>query len=69
MPDARSVGVFFAANGKFYVMGGRDANNIELPTPFEYDPVANTWTTKSAIYPDANTNNMRDAVLEALPYW
>jgi len=62
-PDTRSVGVFFPANGKFYVMGGRDANNIELPTPFEYDPVANTWTTKSATYPDGNTNNMACSVL------
>ena len=62
-PDARSVGVFFPGNGKFYVMGGRDANNVELTNPFEYDPVANTWTTKSATYPDANTNNMACSVL------
>ena len=34
-------------------MGGRDANNVELTNPFEYDPVANTWTTKSATYPDS----------------
>src|SRR5215472_10264764 len=58
MADTRSVGVFFPANGKFYVMGGRDVNNVELPNPFEYDPVANTWTTKAATYPDAFTNNM-----------
>jgi N-acetylneuraminic acid mutarotase len=62
-PDTRSVGVFFPANGKFYVMGGRDANNVELTNPFEYDPVANTWTTKSATYPDAFTNNMACGVL------
>jgi len=59
----RSVGVFFPANGKFYVMGGRDVNNIELTNPFEYDPAANSWTTKSATYPDANTNNMACGVL------
>jgi hypothetical protein len=61
--DTRSVGVFFPANGKFYVMGGRDVNNVELPNPFEYDPVANTWTTKSATYPDGFTNNMACGVL------
>jgi hypothetical protein len=59
----RSVGVFFPANGKFYVMGGRDVNNIELTNPFEYDPGSNSWTTKSATYPDANTNNMGCGVL------
>src|SRR5262249_22763106 len=62
-PDTRSVGVFFAANGKFYVMGGRDANNVELTNPFEYDPVTNTWTTKAATYPDAFTNNMACGIL------
>jgi hypothetical protein len=62
-PDTRSVGVFFPANGKFYVMGGRDANNVELPSPFEYDPGSNSWTTKSAMYPDGFTNNMACSVL------
>ena len=64
--DTRSVGVFFPANGKFYVMGGRDLNNVELLHPFEYDPATNSWTTKSATYPDgANlfTNNMACGVL------
>jgi len=61
--DTRSVGVFFPANGKFYVMGGRDENNVELTNPFEFDPVAHTWTTKSATYPDAFTNNMACGVL------
>ncbi len=61
--DTRSVGVFFPANGKFYVMGGRDVNNVELTHPLEYDPGSNMWTTKSATYPDANTNNMACSVL------
>jgi len=63
MADTRSVGVFFPANGKFYVMGGRDVNNVELPNPFEYDPASNSWTTKSATYPDGFTNNMACGVL------
>ena len=59
----RSVGVFFPDNGKFYVMGGRDVNNVEFTNPFEYDPGSNSWTTKSATYPDANTNNMACGVM------
>jgi hypothetical protein len=26
--------------------------------PFEYDPATNTWTSKSATYPDNQVNNM-----------
>ena len=44
-------------------MGGRDVNNVELTNPFEYDPAANSWTTKSATYPDTFTNNMACGVL------
>jgi Kelch motif len=61
--DTRPVGVFFPANGKFYVMGGRDVNNVELTSPLEYNPGSNSWTTKSATYPDAFTNNMACGVL------
>ena len=61
----RMVGVYFQANGKFYGMGGRasDAAGSEFTHPFEYDPVANSWTTKSATYPDAHVNNMACGVL------
>jgi hypothetical protein len=61
----RSAGVYFPANGKFYAMGGRssDAGGSEFTHPFEYDPVANTWTTKGATYPDTHTNNMACGVL------
>ena len=31
--------------------------------PFEYDPATNTWTTKSATFPDINVNNMACGVL------
>src|SRR6267142_5388578 len=58
-PDLPSVGtrlagVYFQANGKFYGMGGRssDAAGSEFTHPFEYDPGTNSWTTKSATYPD-----------------
>ena len=46
-------------------MGGRssDAAGSDFTHPFEYDPVANTWTTKSATYPDNQVNNMACGVL------
>jgi len=61
----RLVGVYFPANGKFYAMGGRasDAAGSEFTHPFEYDPGTNSWTTKSATYPDTHTNNMACGVL------
>src|SRR5262249_6567653 len=58
----RFSGVFFPANGKFYAMGGRDVNNIEFTNPFEYDPAGNSWTTKSATYPDGFVSNTECAV-------
>jgi hypothetical protein len=63
----RSVGVYFPANGKFYAIGGR-ASAADIPlgnftNPFEYDPATNTWTTKSASYPDTEVNNMACGVL------
>ena len=61
----RLVGVYFPANGKFYAMGGRSADTAgsDFTHPFEYDPVANSWTTKSATYPDTHVNNMACGVL------
>ena len=61
----RSVGVYFPANGKFYAMGGRssDLAGSDFMHPFEYDPAANTWTTKAATYPDNQVNNMACGVL------
>jgi len=66
MPVAgiRFSGVFFPANGKFYAMGGRDlqTGGTEFTHPFEYDPVANTWATKAATYPDPFVSNTECAV-------
>src|SRR5882672_470633 len=61
----RLAGVYFQANGKFYAMGGRasDLAGSEFTHPFEYDPGTNSWTTKSATYPDTHTNNMACGVL------
>ena len=64
-PAVRAVGVFFPANGKFYVMGGRssDVSGSEFTHPFEYDPATNTWSTKSATYPDNQVSDMACSVL------
>ena len=61
----RSVGVYFPANGKFYAMGGRSADTAgsDFTHPFEYNPAANTWTTKAATYADNQVNNMACGVL------
>ena len=61
----RSVGVYFPANGKFYAMGGRssDVAGSDFTHPFEYDPASNSWTTKSATFPDNQVNNMACGVL------
>ena len=61
----RMAGVFFPANGKFYAMGGRSSDNpgSEFTNPFEYDPGTNSWTIKSATYPDNHVNNMACGIL------
>ena len=61
----RMVGVFFPANGKFYAMGGRSPTQLAASslTRLNMIPVANSWTTKSATYPDTHVNNMACGVL------
>src|ERR1044071_7175422 len=61
----RGVGVFFPANGRFYTMGGRSSDTAgnDFTHPFEYNPTTNSWTTKSATFPDVTVNNMACGVL------
>jgi hypothetical protein len=61
----RMVGVFFPGNGKFYAMGGRssDSPGSEFTHPYEYDPGSNSWSIKSATYPDNHVNNMACSIL------
>ena len=56
----RMVGVYFYFNSKFYAMGGRSMDGVgnDFTHPFEYDPASNTWTIKSATYPDNQVSNM-----------
>ncbi len=67
MPSAgvRMVGVYFPANGKFYAVGGRSMDGVgnDFTHPFEYDPGANSWTIKSASYPDNQVSNLACGVL------
>ena len=47
-------------------MGGEltdEVSNTEFTHPYEYDPTTNTWTIKSATYPDREVNNMACGVL------
>jgi hypothetical protein len=68
----RMVGIYFNANSKFYALGGRSMDGVgnDFIHPFEYDPVSNSWTIKSATYPDNQVNNMACGVLTDLgtPY-
>ena len=68
----RATGVYFPANGRFYVMGGRtsDAFGSEMTTPYEYNPKTNTWKFKTAPLPDNQVCNMACGVLnvDRTPY-
>jgi hypothetical protein len=59
----RTVGVLFTDG--FYVVGGRSADGIgnDLPHPFKYDVGTNTWSIKSATYPDNQVSDMACGVL------
>ena len=59
----RMVGVFFYP--KFYAMGGRSMDGVgnDFIHPFEYDPGSNSWTIKSATYPDNQVSNMACGIL------
>ncbi len=64
-PVVRGTGAWFAANNRFYVLGGRssDAVGSDYMNPMEYDPSSNTWTTKAATLPSNEVNNMVAGVL------
>jgi Kelch motif protein len=59
-------GVYFPANRKFYAVGGRSMDGVgnDFAHPFEYNPSTDSWTIKSAIYPDNQVSNMACAVLD-----
>jgi hypothetical protein len=61
----RGLGIWYPPNGKFYVLGGRnnDTSGSDYRSPHEYDPIANTWITKTAVFSDGQVNNMAGGVL------
>jgi N-acetylneuraminic acid mutarotase len=63
--QVRGQGTWFAPNGRFYVLGGRtsDSAGSDLLNPSEYDPGTNSWSVKSAVFPDNQVNNMVGGVL------
>jgi hypothetical protein len=60
----RMVGIYFG-NSKFYALGGRSMDGVgnDFTHPFEYDATSNTWTIRSATYPDNQVSNMACGVL------
>ncbi|MEW5986211.1 MAG: hypothetical protein AB1791_06225 [Chloroflexota bacterium] len=66
VPVVRAWGAWFPATGRFYSLGGRqsDSSGSDLLNPYEYDPVANTWTIRTAMMPNNQVNNMVGGVLD-----
>ena len=60
----RTVGVYFWPNGNFYVMGGRSMDGIgnDFTHPFEFNGT-NSWSIKSATYPDNQVSDMACGIL------
>ena len=67
----RAVGTWYPPTGKFYTLGGRtsDTAGSDLLNPFEYDPVADTWTMKTAVFNNNQVNNMGSGLLNVSGDW
>src|SRR5579859_5401741 len=59
---AHAAGVYFPATGKFDVLGGSGGSGSYL-NPHEYDPVVNTWITKTATFTDSQVIDMACGML------
>ena len=49
MPATLGGPGFGIINGHIYIAGGRDLNNTNLNTVYDYDIAANTWTTRATM--------------------
>ena len=47
MPATLGGAGFGVINGHLYVAGGRDINNTNLNTLYDYDIAADTWTQRA----------------------
>ncbi|MFL6553781.1 MAG: hypothetical protein ACJ8LV_10495, partial [Chthoniobacterales bacterium] len=59
----RTVGFLFSDG--FYVLGGRSADGVgnDFTHPFEFNLVTNSWSIKSATYPDNQVSDMACGIL------
>jgi len=61
MPATLGGPGFGIINGHMYIAGGRDLNNTNLSTLYDYDIAANTWSTKASL--PSGTNVPGSAVI------
>src|SRR4029077_19266532 len=61
----RTVGVYFWPNGNFYAVGGRSMDGVgnDFAHPFEFNRGTNSWSIKSATYPDNQVSDMACCIL------
>src|SRR5262245_7989554 len=61
----RTVGVYFSPNGNFYAVGGRSMDGVgnDFTHPFEFNRGTNSWSIKSATYPDNQVSDMACGIL------
>jgi hypothetical protein len=61
----RTVGVYFWPNGNFYAVGGRSMDGVgnDFTHPFEFNLGTNSWSIKSATYPDNQVSDMACGIL------
>jgi Kelch motif len=61
----RTVGVYFWPNDNFYAVGGRSMDGVgnDFTHPFEFNRGTNTWSIKSATYPDNQVSDMACGIL------
>jgi hypothetical protein len=65
VPLVRAVGVYFPADGNFYVVGGRtsDVAGSDFQHVLRYNPSSNSWTQMASTLPDNQVSNMACGVL------
>ena len=63
--QTRGQGAWFAANQRFYVLGGRssDTAGSDLMNPAEYNPLTDSWTVKAGVFNNNQVCNMVGGVL------
>ena len=70
-PLIRAAGIWYPPNGRFYSLGGRtsDAAGSDILNPYEYDPITDSWSVKTAAYNNNQVNNMAAGLLNVGGNW